>query len=109
MYEYRKGKNFYRKKRPKRIVLTANADTGFMKNIQQAYEKEAYAGRLHTKNYFYLERGPYNISSVMDEGVNAASLKVTGPVIDITKSPSNTNNFNANIASIKTNMRIGKR
>ena len=35
------------------------------------------------KNSFYLERGPYDIISVVDENADSQPYKVTGPVIDL--------------------------
>ncbi len=83
MYSYGKGKVFIVKQDPKELVLSPGNDSSFIKVIQQAYEKEAAAGRIGTKNYFYLERGPYDIASVMDESVNAEPLYIKGPVIDM--------------------------
>jgi len=83
VYGYGKGKIYIVKKNPKELVMEAGADSSFVNNVQQAYEREAHAGKLQTKNYFYLERGPYDIVSVMDEGVSAAPLHIKGPVIDM--------------------------
>ena len=43
----------------------------------------AKAGKLITKNNFYLERGPYDIISVMDENDDTKPYHVNGPVIDL--------------------------
>ena len=83
MYAYGKGKIFIEREDPKELVLKSNGDSGFMKIIADAYEKQAAAGKLQTKNYFYLERGPYDIASVMDESVSADPLHIKGPVIDM--------------------------
>jgi hypothetical protein len=80
---YGKGKVLIEKKDPKELVLSENADSGFMRNVKTAFEIESNAGKLITKNFFYLERGPYDISSVMDESVNAEPLHIKGPVIDM--------------------------
>ncbi len=82
-YTYGKGKVFIEKEDPKELVLSPNADGDFMAKIKQAYEVEAKAGKLITKNYFYLERGTYDIASVMDEGVSDEPLTIKGPVIDL--------------------------
>ncbi|HEY9362662.1 MAG TPA: hypothetical protein VIQ00_05340, partial [Chitinophagaceae bacterium] len=82
-YNYGKGKILIERKDPKELVLSARADSGFMHHVQRAFEKEAKAGKLITKNYFYLERGPYDISSVMTESVNDEPLRIKGPVIDM--------------------------
>jgi hypothetical protein len=82
-YGYGKGKIFIEREDPKELVLTPGSDSSFLMLIKKAYEKEARAGRLQTKNYFYLERGPYDIASVMDESVSGNPLYIKGPVIDL--------------------------
>jgi hypothetical protein len=83
LYPYGRGKVYIVKQDPKELILLPGMDSSFVQMVRQAYEKEAHAGKLETKNYFYLERGPYDISSVMDEGVSAAPLHIKGPVIDM--------------------------
>jgi len=83
IYQYGKGKIFIVKQDPKELVLTAGGDTNFFNLVRNAYEKEAKAGKLETKNYFYLERGPYDIASVIKESVNEEPLHIKGPVIDM--------------------------
>ena len=83
MYSYGKGKVFIEREDPKELVLTVNADSSFLRIVKDAYEKEAHAGKLETKNYFYLERGPYDIAAVMNESVNEEPLRIKGPVIDM--------------------------
>jgi hypothetical protein len=83
MYSYGEGKVFIVKQDPKELVLLPGNDSSFIKMVEEAYEKEAGAGRLETKNYFYLERGPYDIASVMDESISAEPLHIKGPVIDM--------------------------
>jgi hypothetical protein len=83
MYSYGNGKIFVEREDPKELILTPASDSSFLMLIKKAYEKEAHAGRLQTKNYFYLERGPYDIASVMDESVNENPLHIKGPVIDM--------------------------
>jgi hypothetical protein len=82
-YNYGKGKILIERKDPKELVLTCRADSSFMHHVKEAFENEANAGKLITKNYFYLERGPYDISSVMSESVNDDPLRIKGPVIDM--------------------------
>ncbi|MEP6951456.1 MAG: hypothetical protein ABI863_19355 [Ginsengibacter sp.] len=83
IYGYGKGKIFIERQDPKELVLTRGMDSSFLSLVQKAYEEEAGAGRLETKNYFYLERGPYDIASVMDESISAEPLHIRGPVIDM--------------------------
>ena len=60
-----------------------NGDQHFVGLIKDAYENAAKAGVLQFKNYLYLERGPYNIVSVMDEGVTSEPFSVKGTLIDL--------------------------
>jgi len=82
-YNYGKGRVYISRQDPKELVLIPGADSSFMRTVKMAYEQVARAGKLQTKNYFYLERGPYDVISVMDEGVSTAPLHIKGPVIDI--------------------------
>ncbi|MEO5892972.1 MAG: hypothetical protein ABIQ31_22170 [Ferruginibacter sp.] len=82
-YQYGKGKITVVKLDPKELVLSSGADSSFINLVRQAYEKGARAGKLQTKNFFYLERGPYDIASVMDESVTNEPLSINGPVIDM--------------------------
>jgi hypothetical protein len=83
MYTYGKGKIFIERKDPKELVMESDGDTSYMRILKEAYQKEANAGKLKFKNYFYLERGPYDIASVMEESVNDQPLHIKGPVIDM--------------------------
>lgn len=78
-----KGTVYVIKENPKEFVLKQNNDTAYMNIIKQAYEADAKAGKLITKNNFYLERGPYDIISVMDENADAKPYHINGPVIDL--------------------------
>ncbi len=83
MYGYGKGKMFLIRQDPKELILLPGKDSSYLSLVQQAYEKEAKAGKLVTKNYFYLERGAYDIASVMDESVSTEPLHIKGSVIDM--------------------------
>ncbi|WP_238386550.1 Rossmann-fold NAD(P)-binding domain-containing protein [Chitinophaga rupis] len=82
-YTSGKGKVFIIRQDPKELVLEPGQDGHFIQLVKQAYEQGAKAGPLATKNYFYLERGPYDIAAVMDESVSAEPLHIKGPVIDL--------------------------
>ena len=47
------------------------------------YERKAKSGALTFKNYFYLERGPFDLVAVMDESVNEKPFTVKGCFIDL--------------------------
>ena len=68
---------------PKDFILTPNGDSDFLKIVSAAYQNDAKAGKLEAKNSLYLERGPYDIVSVMDESISSKSFTVEGPVIDL--------------------------
>ncbi|HYH57044.1 MAG TPA: hypothetical protein VD772_10555, partial [Anseongella sp.] len=82
-YEVGKGKVRVIRKDPKELVLEEGGDAAFMDLVRKSYEEDADAGKLVSKNNFYLERGPYIIAAVMDEHEDKSPLAVEGPVIDL--------------------------
>lgn len=78
-----KGKVIVVRKDPKELVMEEGGDHAFMELLKRCYEKEASAGKLASKNNFYLERGPYIIAAVMDEHEDKSPLVIEGPVIDL--------------------------
>ncbi len=82
-YNFGKGTVYIIRKNPKAFVLGKNSDEQFVRIVRDAYEKSANAGDLIFKNNFYLERGPYDIVSVMDENTDEKPFIVKGPVIDL--------------------------
>ena len=63
--------------------MEAGGDEELLRTVRAACEEDAGAGRLRTKNSLYLERGPYDIAAVMDEGEDMSGLRIRGPVIDL--------------------------
>lgn len=82
-YKFGKGKIYIVRQDPKELVMKSGCDSGFLNLVKNAYEIDASEGKLITKNYFYLERGPYDVASVLDESVSSNSLHIKGPVIDM--------------------------
>ncbi|MBS1523844.1 MAG: hypothetical protein JST50_22770 [Bacteroidetes bacterium] len=82
-YAVGKGAVYVIRQNPKEFAMQAGEDEKYVKEIKSAYEKDAHAGRLTFKNNFYLERGPYDIISVMDENSDSKPYTVKGPVIDL--------------------------
>jgi hypothetical protein len=78
-----KGSVYVLRQNPKEFVMQANNDDSFIKTVKQAYEKDAKGGTLTFKNSMYLERGPYDVVSVMDENADSKPYVVKGPVIDL--------------------------
>jgi hypothetical protein len=68
---------------PKEFVMQADNDSSYLNIVKQAYEKDAKAGNLVFKNNLYLERGPYDMVSVLDENVDTKPYIIKGPVIDL--------------------------
>jgi hypothetical protein len=78
-----KGAVYIIKQNPKEFVLQQNNDAAYLNIVKKAYENDAKAGELILKNNLYLERGPYDIISVLDENDNSTPYVVKGPVIDL--------------------------
>jgi hypothetical protein len=82
-FVYGKGKVRVVRQDAKELVLQTEGDNDYMQYVKQAYEQDARAGKLMTKNHFYLQRGPYDIAAVLDEGPTTAPFEVKGPLIDL--------------------------
>ncbi len=78
-----KGAVYVMRQNPKEYVLQTGKDSAYISTVKQAYEKDAHAGELSFKNSLYLERGPYDIISVLDENADSKPYTVKGPVIDL--------------------------
>ncbi|NTS40968.1 hypothetical protein HRG84_08610 [Flavisolibacter sp. BT320] len=78
-----KGKVLVVKQDPKELVLTPSNDAQFVAQIKTAYESSRKDSKWEPKNYFLLQRGPYDIAAVLDESVNSEPLQIKGPVIDL--------------------------
>ena len=78
-----KGSVYVLRQNPKEYVLAADQDSNYISIVKRAYEKDAHAGKLAFKNSLYLERGPYDIVSVLDENADSKPLIIKGPVIDL--------------------------
>jgi hypothetical protein len=83
IYACGKGTVCVIRKDPKEFVLKANEDKQFVDVIKQLYEQKAKAGTLAFKNNFALTRGPYEIISVMDEGISNEPYAIKGKLIDL--------------------------
>ena len=83
IYPVGKGKVCVIRKDPKELVLTPNEDQAFVDQIKSLYENNTGKGKLEFKNYFYLNRGPFEIISVMDENVSQKPYVLKGKFIDL--------------------------
>lgn len=82
-YSYGKGTVYVIRKDPKEFVLEKSNDEELITKIKYLFKQKANGGTLKFKNNFYLERGPYDIVSVMDESVSDAPYTLTGSLIDL--------------------------
>jgi hypothetical protein len=82
-YTVGKGKFFLVRRDPKELVMTPGQDLDFLTQVKKGYEQYAKAGKLVIKNYFLLNRGPYDIAAVLDENEFQNPLIIKGPVIDL--------------------------
>lgn len=78
-----KGAVYVIRQNPKEFVMEANEGSHFVDLVKQAYENDAKAGKLIFKNSLNVQRGPYDIVSVMDESISDEPYVVNGPVIDL--------------------------
>ncbi|WP_449438536.1 hypothetical protein [Pedobacter steynii] len=78
-----KGAVYLIKQNPKEFVLNANSASTYLDIVKHAYKNDAKAGELLFKNSLYLQRGAYDIVSVMDESVSTEPYNIKGPVIDL--------------------------
>lgn len=78
-----KGKVYIMRANPKAFVMNANGAEAYISTVKQAYQADAKAGALQFKNNFYLQRGPYDIISVMDENADAQPYTINTPAIDL--------------------------
>lgn len=77
-YKYGKGKVFVLRHDPKEYVMQEGGDQEYMNVIKKAY------GKLILKNHFCLRRGPYVITSLVDECVAGNEpLTLKGDFIDL--------------------------
>jgi hypothetical protein len=82
-YTYGKGKVYVTKTDPKELVMQPHADQRLVQQVQQAYERDAHAGKLVFKNSYRLDRGPYTLAAVLDENASQEPLVVQGPLLDL--------------------------
>jgi hypothetical protein len=81
--KYGKGTVYVIRYEPKEFVMKAKGDDVFISTLKQAYEKDAKAGSLTFKNHLALQRGPYEIVSVMDENQQTNPYVLKGLFIDL--------------------------
>ena len=82
-YAVGKGTVYVFRHDPKDFVMKTDGDKEYVETVKRLYERNAHAGELQFKNSFYLERGVYDLVSVMDESVNDDPYIIKGKLIDL--------------------------
>ncbi|MCM1177027.1 MAG: hypothetical protein NC308_08910 [Clostridium sp.] len=82
-YSYGKGTVCILRNDPKEYVLAEGGAENFVSAVTALYSKANGRKPLETKNSFYLERGAYDLVSVLEESVSAGPYRVTGTLIDL--------------------------
>ncbi len=82
-YKYGEGTVYIIREDPKEFVLETDSDEKFVGIVKRLYEETAKAGELVFKNNFYLERGAYDLISVLDESVSDEPFVQRGRLIDL--------------------------
>ncbi|MCC8423721.1 hypothetical protein [Mucilaginibacter sp. UR6-11] len=81
-YTVDKGKICIIRRDPKEFVLESDRDDELRYKVEALYQ-QATGQKVEYKNSFYLARGPYDIVSVLDEGVTAEPYTIKGKLIDL--------------------------
>ncbi len=81
-YLYGKGEICILRNDPKEFVLKENNDQEFVNTVNALYKKKT-GNELEFKNYFTLQRGPYDIISVVDENADTSPYSIKGKLIDL--------------------------
>ena len=83
-YTCGKGRVYVIRQNPKEYVMNAGGDAKLIATVKRAYEDDAKAGPLEMKNSFFLERGCYDLVSVVDENVTGSEpFVLRGNFIDL--------------------------
>ncbi|MGV8962467.1 MAG: hypothetical protein ACOH2V_03700 [Candidatus Saccharimonadaceae bacterium] len=82
-YSYGKGTIYVIRKDPKEFVLEVRKDKEFVEKVKYLYEEKTNGKSLEFKNNFFLERGPYDLVSVLEESVNEEPYVIKGLLIDL--------------------------
>jgi len=82
-YSYGKGTVYVFRHDPKEYVLANKGDSSFVNIVKQLYEHKVKAGKLAFKNNFFLQRGNYDLISVMTESVSSNPYILKGMFVDM--------------------------
>lgn len=81
-YTVGKGKICIIRRDPKEFVMESDRDDELREKVETLYQ-QLTGQKVKYKNSLYLNRGPYEIVSVMDESVNADPFTIKGKLIDL--------------------------
>lgn len=82
-YSYGKGSVYVFRHDPKEYVLASRGDSEFVQVAKRLYEQKAKAGTVIFKNNFTLQRGNYDLVSVLDESVGNQPYIAKGMFVDL--------------------------
>ncbi|MDR2138804.1 MAG: hypothetical protein LBP50_04570 [Tannerella sp.] len=82
-YSFGRGTVYVIRKNPKEFVMEKDNDQEYVDIVRQLYENEAKGGKLIFKNSFHIERGPFDLVAVMEEGTDQQPFVTTGLFIDL--------------------------
>ncbi len=81
-YKYGKGTVCVLRTDPKEFALTKDADAKYIQTVQELYKAQT-GKELAFKNSFTLQRGPYEIISVLDENRDTEPYVAKGTLVDL--------------------------
>ena len=82
-YKVGKGTLLVMREDPKEHIVNKNGDARFIDAVSRLYALKDKGRRPEFKNNFLLQRGPYTIAAVVDEGVEPDPLVLKGKYIDM--------------------------
>ncbi|MCH7408518.1 hypothetical protein MM239_03860 [Belliella sp. DSM 111904] len=82
-YKVGKGRVSIIRKDPKEFVLEKGKDEEYIKLINNLHKNTLNKGNIVLKNHFVLQRGAYDIVSVLDENSDTSPFILKGTLIDL--------------------------
>ncbi len=82
-YSYGNGTVYIVRQDPKEFVMTTGSGQKLVDLVKRLYEQKTEAGKFKLKNNLFIERGLYDIVSVMDESISDTPYILTGMLIDL--------------------------
>ncbi|MCB0283085.1 MAG: hypothetical protein KDF60_10930 [Calditrichaeota bacterium] len=71
------------KRNPKEFILEKGNADEFRENVRSMLDRKGWGADWQEKNVLHLERGPYEIISVLDESISNKPYKTSGIFIDL--------------------------